>query len=316
MKALEERLRISKEWELDVNMLNQGELLVQKMEAVLDMISDMAALRAVLPLTTQADYTKYVLSLERSVKTAENLEIDRNHIVTAKNLILQSQAEYWVSNCINRLKDVTCADDEHEHDMQVLKRAVDKYETRPCAPDLIETGRALYLRLHSELGMTRSIRNIPIVRLPMENPPADYWQLSDIGKIRETPEYPNPPAETPGEYIWDPSLSYTTMKEAIERLRQFLDGAVQSSANAALTATAKEKLIKAEKDFKLLENKNATDKAAGIEAVIKLAKKLKKKKKKAAMTGNAASSAIKSPTAITTGAASESEAEEEEEEEE
>ena len=45
-------------------------------------------------------------------------------------------------------------------------------------------------------------------------------------------------------------------------------------------AEAKEKLLKAEKEYKILEAKDTADKIAAIEVAKKLAKKLKKGKKK------------------------------------
>ena len=51
-------------------------------------------------------------------------------------------------------------------------------------------------------------------------------------------------------------------------------------ANPAVIAAAKEKLLKAEKQLKVLDVKDAADKALALEAVAKLVKKMKKGGKK------------------------------------
>ena len=178
-----------------------------------------------------------------------------------------------------RLKDVECAMDPNEHDMNRLKQAIEKAEGHHAAPEIIEEAATLHRRLDAELGMSRAMLGVPTVKLPMENPPEGYWDDRDIGKVRETEEYPLPPAET-GEYIWDHSESYNALFHAIEQLKKSYVGADTLGANPSVIAAAKEKLTKAEKEMKLLDAKDVADKAVALEAVAKLAKKLKKGKGK------------------------------------
>lgn len=64
--------------------------------------------------------------------------------------------------------------------------------------------------------MTRAINAMPSVKLPPvlkadEVMPPDYWQECDVGKIKETEEYPLPPADNNNEYIWESSQSFTAL---------------------------------------------------------------------------------------------------------
>jgi len=52
-----------------------------------------------------------------------------------------------------------------------------------------------------------------------------------------------------------------------------------TGANEKVVSDAKAKLVKAEKDMKLLDAKDQTDKQAAVDIATKLARKLKKKKK-------------------------------------
>lgn len=281
MKRLDETLRISTEWSLDQHLLSEAKRIMNKMEITLDLISDIESLQRNLPITSQRNYNMFVKKLERTIEKANECGgIDSDKLASANDIILQSQAEYWVSTCTNRLKHVICAGDANEHDMNRLKGAIEKYDSKNCSKELISAASELYKKLYAELGMTRAVRAIPTVKLPMDNPPDGYWQPIDIGKVKETEEYPNPPADT-NEYIWEPSEAYTTLKESMDVLKQLFESAQAiSTVYQPLVAEAKEKLIKAEKDFKLLEVKNNADKALGIEVVIKLAKKLKRKGKR------------------------------------
>lgn len=279
MGSIDESLRISREWKLDEIYIAQAENLLLRMEITQDLIADIDTVERVLPLTTQAKYDEYVNKLVKTLKRAEKNGIDKYKIERAKELVAQCQMEYWLFTTTNRVKHVTCADDPHEHDMILLQRALEKYESSHTSREFLDEGMKLYRRLKAELGMNRALRGFPTVRLPMENPPEGYYQPVDLGHVVQTPEYPNVPADN-GGYIWEPSETYTSLKNAIQRLYESYNGAEAFGANVALCAQAKEKLVKAEKEMKALEAKNTTDKALGIEAAIKLAKKLRKKGRK------------------------------------
>jgi len=122
------------------------------------------------------------------------------------------------------------------------------------------------------------LKNIPAIRLPMENAPEGYYTDKDIGSIKETEGYPFPPADT-GEYVWIPAEALTAFAAAITNLKTCYTGADVLGANPDIIAESKDRLAKAEKELKLLETKDGNDKTAALEVVKKLAKKLKKKKK-------------------------------------
>jgi len=228
------------------------------------------------------DYAAGVDKLSKSVAVGEELELDRSTILHGQELIARCQIEYWIHVLILRVKDVACAVDANEHDMNCLKMAIQKGQALRASESIIEKAWILYYRLNCELGMSRALAAMPTYRLPfagVDAPPEGYYQESDFGKVVETPEYPLPPAET-GEYIWESSLSLRSLRSAIDTLRQSYTGADGYGANAAVIAEAKEKLTKAEKDLKQLDAKDIVDKAAAIEVVIKAAKKMKKGKKK------------------------------------
>lgn len=129
-----------------------------------------------------------------------------------------------------------------------------------------------------ELNLVRALASIPDVRLPVENPPEDYWQESDKGKIKETEEYPLPPADT-GVYIWEPAESFTALVQAVDKVKTVLAASEGSSVNQDLLAQVKETLFVSEKEVKLLDMKDSADRQEAIDAATKLAKKLKKGKK-------------------------------------
>lgn len=128
--------------------------------------------------------------------------------------------------------------------------------------------------------MTRAMLSVPVVKLPKEDPPEGYWEECDIGKIEETEEYPYPPAEMSGEYKWIHSETYLALKISIEKLKKSYVGADILGANPSVIASAKEKLVKAEKQMKILVVKDEADKILALEVVAKLVKKLKKGNKK------------------------------------
>lgn len=142
--------------------------------------------------------------------------------------------------------------------------------------------------------------SIPVVKLPplpvrsKENPegivpevPAGYWQECDVGHLVENEGFPRPPAEingnpnTTGEYIWESSESLTKLRRSILQMKDCMLAAQgDTGANETLVHQVKDHLIKAEKDAKALDAKDASDKAVAVEAATKAAKKLKGGKKK------------------------------------
>jgi hypothetical protein len=280
-RRLSDALNDAKEWALEETVIEQGQKLLEKLEITQDLLTDAAALEAALPVRTQAVYTQYVHKLERSICRAEKVDADRFQLETSRALIKRAQVEYSLSVLILRLKDVECAVDANEHDMNRLKEAVDKASGLGASADVVKEGDLLYQRLEAELSMSRAMLAIPTVKVPIENPPEGYWGEADLGKIEDGyEEYPLPPPDNNNEYRWIPSEAFTSLKTAIDTLKKSYVGADALGANPAVIAATKDKLAKAEKQMKLLAGKDDTDKAMALDAVAKLCKKLKKGKGK------------------------------------
>lgn len=277
MNKLPDIIAQSKSIGINEELISQAEKLLLKLESTQELFNDTMELRKFAPCTTAEVYENYVVKLEKSLLKAETNGVAREITALAKDLIVSSQAEYWVVCMIDRVKNIECARESDDHDMKRLLHAIQKGQVYHAAEEILDRAIVLHRKLEAELGMTRAIALIPSVRLPMDNPPEGYYLTSDLGKIVETEEYPHPPGS--GEYQWEPSESYRALHKAIEAIKSSYNGADQLGANASVIAEAKEKLVKAEKDMKLLEVKNTADKAAAIEVAQKLAKKVKKPKK-------------------------------------
>ena len=278
-RMLLDAIELGKEYALDLDYIKQAEDLLQRWEVTQDLMQDIVNLQKIMPIKTQTNYIDNVYRLEKSIEKAIQYGIDQNQIQLALDLIARCQTEYWLSVLLTRLQDVTTADDSNEHDMNKLRAAMKKAQLLQADEAMIDQGNRFLGRLDAELGMTRALKNIPPIKLPMENAPEGYYTERDIGKVKETEGYPLPPAET-GEYVWIPAESFTQFVDAINRLKSVMNGSEQLGANPNIVAEAKERIAKAEKEMKQLEAKDANDKLVAIEAVKKLAKKLKGKKKK------------------------------------
>lgn len=280
---LSSALSSGREWCLDGDLIKQGENFLLKLELSLELLNDLSEVEKVAPIRTQTAYIQIVTKLEQSLERAHEVGIDKSQLDHGLDLLACCQIEYWLSVLLDRLKDVVAAEDCHEHDMNKLRKAIDKAEKLNANADLVRQGTKFLNRLFAELGMTRAIKNLPEYKLPPPDGVVSdgYWTEKDTGHIQETEGYPLPPADT-GEYVWIPSESYTALQSAITDLSTCYLGADELGANPDVIAESQEKLFKAEKDFKLLEAKNEADREKGLEVVKKMAKKLKggKKKKK------------------------------------
>ena len=275
---------VGTEWCLDADLVAEGEKLLLKLELSRELAADIKAVQALCPVQSQTVYLDGVTRLERSLERAHAANIDKAQLDVGLDLVLRCQAEYWLSVLLERLKDVVAADDSNEHDMNQLRKAVDKAEKLHADAELSRTASKFLGRLGAELGMTRAIKLLPQYKLPPPDGviPEGYWGEQDAGHIQETEGYPLPPADT-GEYVWQPSEAFSALSRAIDALKSSYVGAEELGANPDIIAEAQEKLAKAEKDFKVLEAKDAEDRARAVEAAKKAAKKLKggkgKKKK-------------------------------------
>lgn len=277
-RLLMDAIAMGDEYALDQDLINEAHILLKKLEVAQDLEADIAQLQQQSPIRTQSDYMEHVYKLEKSIERAAEIEVDQAKLQIGLQLISRCQIEYWLNTLLERLKDVVTAVDANEHDMNKLRAAITKAEELQAHAELINKGKTFLQRLDAELGMSRALKNIPTIRLPMDNAPEGYYTEKDTGSIKETEGYPLPPADT-GEYVWIPAESLTAFAAAINTLRTCFTGADQLGANPEIIAESKDRLLKAEKELKLLETKDANDKAAALEVVKKLAKKLKKKKK-------------------------------------
>ena len=193
IRKLADALRDAREFSLDEVLIVRGDQLMQKLETTQDILADVLKLQQMSPIRLQGDYIEYVHKLERSLERGESIGLDGTQLQFSRDLIKKCNIEFWVETMCSKVRDVPCARDEHEHDMNCLKKAIQKAQALRASDEVIEAASALYKRLDGELSMSRALNAIPAVRIPIENPPEGYWQDCDTGKITETPEYPLPP---------------------------------------------------------------------------------------------------------------------------
>ncbi len=278
-----ETLSDSRAWGLDPDVITQGEEMVKKLEMSQDLLAELKLVQENLPIRTQDQFSKFVSRLEAAVADAKVLSLEENLIHLSERLVKRCGLEYFVSVLTERLKNVECAVDIHEHDMKRLEQALQKAVEEDASEEIVGVADSLHRRLTAELGMSRALAKMPEYRLPKkegEEVPDGYWQPEDSGHIDETTEgFPHPVAET-GEYVWVPSECFTKLQDAIDAIKSNYDGAEEMGANADIVGQAKTTLAKAEKDMKLLAVKNEADKAHGVEVAHKHLKKHQKGKKK------------------------------------
>ena len=280
--TLSDALQVSKEWSLDQEIIQEGERLLLKLEILQELKNDINMVKQIMPICSQNIYIQTVYKLEKSIEKSKNINISQEQLDIGLDLIAKCQIEYWLNVLLERLKDVITADDSNEHDMNKLRNALTTAMELGADEKLLSRGTSFLGRLGAELGMTRAIKYIPVYKLPPNDGiiPENYWNEKDIGHVKETEGFPLPPES--GEYEWIPSEAFTSLQKAIIQLKQSYDGADQLNANPIIIQEAKEKLLKIEKDYKILEIKDGNDKLAAIEIVKKAAKKLKGGKKKPA----------------------------------
>jgi hypothetical protein len=283
VNKLNETIKVGKDWSFDEDIITEGERLLRLLETGQELVSDVTALEKASPISSQTVFVDLVYRLEKSIERAQEAGMDQSQLDLALDLIARSHIEYWLNVLLERLKDVVTADDSNEHDINKLKAAIAKaQELSGVNEQLLSRGITFVGRLSAELGMSRAIKHIPVYKLPPHDGVVveGYWGERDTGKVKETEGFPMPPES--GEYEWIPSESFAALGRAIAQIKLSYDGADQLHANPAIIQEAKEKLVKAEKDYKILEAKDAADKVLAIEAVKKMAKKLKGGKKKPA----------------------------------
>lgn len=283
--ALIDGIEDAREWCLNEELVVHAEKLLAKLELSQELRNEVARLQDNMPIVNQTDYFQFVLPVEKLLEEAESGVVmtsmgglERPLQQLAHDVIARCQIEYWISTMVARLTPVVCATDAEEHDMKKLKLAIQKGQAFRASEEIVASAIAFLSRLEGELILSRAIVSVPTVKLPVEAPePGYYIEGVDVGHIKETEEYPNPPPE--GGYIWEHSSSFLSLMGAIDALKNGLQMSEGTGANEQVIADAKAKLQKAEKDMKLLDAKDQADKQLAVDTATKLARKLKKKKK-------------------------------------
>jgi hypothetical protein len=121
--------------------------------------------------------------------------VDRQHLQYARDLVVRCQSELLISISLSRLESVEI----WEVCQWFSWGGYDEIEIFHSEGTVL----AIFTRVNSnskskikrwecELEIYRSLSVIPMVKLPIDNPPPDYWSEEDRGKIQETEEYPLP----------------------------------------------------------------------------------------------------------------------------
>lgn len=269
-------------WAVEDDLIERAKTILKQQEITHELLTKIINVEKQSPINTQMKYIEHVTKLEKVITISSGLNIDEKLIDHAKQLVRQKQLECWLCIHFARLADVEIAMSVHEHDMNRLRKVLSESEKENVDGELLESSKTLMKRLDAELGMSRALETVPEVRLPIDNPPIDYWQEDDKGHVVETENYPMPPLNEegkPSDYVWEESKALLSLKAAYKQLQSSFTGAEELGANPEIIEKSRIVLVKCEKEIKLLEAKNEADKVACIEAVKKMAKKLKKKKK-------------------------------------
>jgi len=310
-------LQQARERDLDEDLVVEGERLLLRLEVTHELHTDITNLEKQFPVRNQNQYMEYVHLLEATISRAGLVDVDPGRLELARTLIARAHIEYWVSVRIERLRSVHRASDADEHDMNCLRKTLEKASSLQASDEVMDAGSALLRRLDCELEVHRALETVPTYRLPpLEHDMVEgYWHEEDLGHILQFEGFPVLPPEVT-EYTWEHSTAYLAVETCIDRLRRCLvtehsvpasraasrvgsrpatapvtDAApvpvsesnifgVELAVNSACVSEAKHKLTQLEKDMKVLEAKDAADKQTAVDAAIKAAKKLKKGKKK------------------------------------
>jgi hypothetical protein len=277
-RILIDAIETSKEYSLDEELIISAEELLKRIEVSQELEEAILSVQTVSPINSQGIYIDYVYKLEKSIEKAIAVKCEESQIQLGVELISKCQIEYWINVLLERLHDVTTANDVNEHDMNKLRVALEKAENIQASEELIEKGQRFLGRLDAELGLFRALKAIPTFKPVIENPPEGYWSEKDNGKLEENEGFPLPPEN--GDYVWIQSETVIEFAKAVARLKEIYNSPDAANANPKIVSDAKERLTKAEKELKQLETKEENDKNNAIESAKKAAKKLKSGKKK------------------------------------
>ncbi|CAM9642038.1 unnamed protein product [Choristocarpus tenellus] len=241
-------------------------------------------LYAAAPILTQTAYTSLVNRLVLLLKRAE---ADASIPVKLKRrgqaLVEKSHSEYWLQVSSQQLSTVECADESNSQDMKKLESCIFQAKKSKAKYELLQACQALHERLKSEVDINRAMGAFPSVRLPIEEMPKDYWKEEDTGHVEETEGFPLPPVDDEGkplDYIWIQSKSFRELSAACKNMGAALTAAEVLGGNGGLVERGHARLVEAQKDLRVLTEKDTLDRDKAIAVTVKAAKKLKKKKGK------------------------------------
>jgi ankyrin repeat protein len=155
--VLDDALKDAVEFSIDEELISAGEDLIHKLEATQELLNATKELEQHFPIRTQRAYIKHIRELEQRLTDALNVGIDKSQLQFVYDLINRANGEYWLETMAGRLLGVDCAMDEHEHDMNRLKQALDKAMTLNASEDIVNAAAALHQRLTVELSITRGL---------------------------------------------------------------------------------------------------------------------------------------------------------------
>lgn len=281
---LAEVLQMAKEEALDDDLIVETEKLLENFDLIQELYKDIEVMQSKMPITTQGQYIDTCHSLEVTVARCEAAGIPAAHMNVAHSSLNKCQVSLRLCTLEARLMGIDCAQPENHHDMVRLDECVRKAQALNVPDELVMRAATLFKRLDAEEKMSIALATVPEIRLPMEEPPEDYWRPSDTGHVDSSYEgYPLPPVDADGatkDYTWVPSETYLAMQRCIAALKGCTDGAEEMGANEEVRLEAVATLKKCEKDIKALDVKNEEDKEKALEDTAKAAKKLKKGKGK------------------------------------
>ena len=132
------------------------------------------------PIITQKLYTTHVNKLARLLRKGRSMDVSAHLIEDGEYLKRKSHSEYWLKMACNKMGPVACATEEHIPHIDKLERAIAAAEEEHAQTELVAFGKTLLSKLHAELEISRAVESVPIVKLPIEEPPKDYWDLEQV----------------------------------------------------------------------------------------------------------------------------------------
>eukprot|EP00587_Corethron_hystrix_P005600 CAMPEP_0113301092 /NCGR_PEP_ID=MMETSP0010_2-20120614/2465_1 /TAXON_ID=216773 ORGANISM="Corethron hystrix, Strain 308" /NCGR_SAMPLE_ID=MMETSP0010_2 /ASSEMBLY_ACC=CAM_ASM_000155 /LENGTH=458 /DNA_ID=CAMNT_0000154657 /DNA_START=153 /DNA_END=1529 /DNA_ORIENTATION=+ /assembly_acc=CAM_ASM_000155 len=282
-----------------------GQNLLHWMENEKDLSNGVILLGSNSPILTEEAYCKFVYTLQMTMhrvkarpQSPEQGEKMLVHILsllsTAQSLVDRSHAEFGLRTVQLRAVEIECANEGDVPLMDRLSQFITKAKSVDADEKLVGECEGLRCRLVSEKRLRECIARLPNnMRLPVENmtprESKEYWQESDIGHIKQTPEYPNMPplreGETEPSYVWVASDTLRVLRDAVKYAREAFLAAESAKTKEKYLSEFESILVEKEEEKRILEIKDSEDRVLEEAIARKAAKRLrakgrKKKKKK------------------------------------